>query len=256
MLILLVITRLHRKLDRYFEERQTLINLHSLKKDENASGTNKDIELVKNTFDTLSQRIEGQQTILSQLDDTINTDQIFSSLEANEMMYIMDKLTSLAVNFAIRALQKEDMTNEASLNTHVIENVDSSRKSTEAVSINNTTFKVEPKMKLADIKQENFLDENFSSNINYRRGSALPCNMLGSNGVCGNCLRCTQEHLPGLSSPNSIDETVRGENEFGEDIDEVPFLPFFPHGGNDGSVSIPRRSKRIEYFNQMKKNKK
>lgn len=251
---------LHRKLERYLEERQaTLIKLRTLEEDENASGTNKDIELLKKHFDSLSQCIKGKQTILTQLDHTINTDQIFRSLEADEMMYIMNKLTSSAVNYAILAVQRENMTNEASSNTHVIENVYSSLRSTEEVSINNTTFKVEPKMKSADIKQENFLEDNFiSSNINYRRGSAFPCHMLGSKGVCGNCLRCTQDQLPGLptqTATNLIDETVRGENELGEDMGEVPFLPYFPHGGNDGSPSIPRRSKRIEYFNQMKKNK-
>jgi len=60
-------------------------------------------------IDYLTKCIEDTQNLITQLeDDNINTDQLFNTLDSDEVMYIMNKLASTAINYAIVASQAEE----------------------------------------------------------------------------------------------------------------------------------------------------
>lgn len=97
-------------MERYFHERQTSLTLiNTLKENENGSENAEYIENVQNNVDYLTKCIEDTQSMITQLeDDNINTDQLFNTLDGDEMMYIMNKLANTALNYAILASQNED----------------------------------------------------------------------------------------------------------------------------------------------------
>lgn len=83
--------------------------INTLKENENGSENAEYIENVQNNVDYLTKCIEDTQSMITQLeDDNINTDQLFNTLDGDEMMYIMNKLANTALNYAILASQNED----------------------------------------------------------------------------------------------------------------------------------------------------
>ena len=187
---------------------------------ENAEGESQAeyIESVQMNIDYLTKCIEDTQNMIMQLeDDNINTDQLFNTLDADEMMYIKNKLANMVVNYGIMASSTEEELKDkkARLSTVLNENIYSNHLL--KFNLNSLVSK--------NIKQENYnLQQPNTSSTSYEKlenDSDLNLETNNTNFRPNPLFKC-KEALDNLSGKNG----------------ELSKLVFSP-------MKLPRRSKRL-----------
>ncbi|UXI18052.1 Tyrosine-protein kinase transmembrane receptor Ror2 [Sarcoptes scabiei] len=111
-----------KKLERFLQERQKCIDLLNTMK-ESPTIDDDNLENLQTNIDYLSKCIEDTQNVIMQLEDeNINIEQLFNTLDSDEVIYVMDKLANSAINYAIIASQHEEELKEKTANLNDLAN--------------------------------------------------------------------------------------------------------------------------------------
>lgn len=107
---------------RLFDERQ--LAAAEINEAKQAPEVNEDLlDSLEKHYQYLSQCIDDSQAVLSQFEaDDLNIEQLFFGLDAQDMIYVMNKVVATAINYAIEANEKDNELKEKGLELRKLDN--------------------------------------------------------------------------------------------------------------------------------------